>query len=358
MIVGFRILVVFSLFIAAPGIALTQPKEEVSVAPFMETPLNNWKKTTISTPGRPSLDVYVSLTSAERRPILLMIQGSKCVPLFRKENGKLRSPLFITDAKFFQDKRVHAIALERRGIRSFEAIPKEIASLDMRLRCSDSYGGLTKETRIEEAAHAINALSREPWFGDLIVVGHSEGVDIAAGLARRIAETQGSVRVSALGLLSGASPSLLFDRVVEARKNADLEALKGALDDMFFLTGEKVEGKFGGYPVKKMLSYAVASGPLADTLKSSARLFVANGTLDQKASVEGADLLVLEVLRSQPKRSVMYYNYTRLDHDFLDTKEVDYSLGVFSRFVDWGLSSKTERGFEVTGTPENPKSQE
>lgn len=340
-----RISTVFICFVAALGSnsILAQP----SISAAVSTPLSGWQKITIQEQSRPKLDVFTALSGDGRKPVLVMLQGSRCGPLFRLEAGKLKTPLFVHEPSFFSAKGVHVIAFEKRGIRSFEPIPKEVESRDSRLRCSETYGGLDKATRVEDIALAIRALRRLPWFGSLLILGHSEGADVAAGVARLLENISPPLAPHGIALLSGASPSTLFDRIVEARKQGDQKGLQEVFDDALFLTSGKADGKFGGLPVSKALSYTIKSTPLDDITFSNARLFVANGARDSKASVEGADFLVLETLRKQPSRALRYVSYTKLDHDFLDEKGNDFSAGVISDFIAWGLSSNPGREFDT-----------
>ena len=46
-------------------------------------------------------------------------------------------------------------------------------------------------------------------------------------------------------------------------------------------------------------------------------------------------------------RALRYVSYTKLDHDFLDEKGNDFSAGVISDFIAWGLSSNPGREFDT-----------
>lgn len=338
-----RILAAFLMAAWGSSVVLANP-----LAKGQTTPLSGWTRWEVkgaqegpapAERAAPLLTAYAALQGTEKRPVLLMITGSKCLPLFRLQDGKVRSPLFFTDAGFFSRHKIHGLVAERRGIRSFETIPADVAAKEVRLRCGDEYGGLTKDVRIRDVLQVVRGLSNEPWFGDLLIVGHSEGVDVAMGVAREL----GDRAVSAVGLFAGASPSLLFDLALQMRKSGNPEQVKSILEDMFYLTSGQVEGKYGGYPVRRMMSFAIESDPLSDALHTSVPLFVASGTRDVKASIESADLFVLEVLRKQPRRILRYVNYTNLDHDFRDSNGQDLSASVFDQFIRWSRASPKQR---------------
>lgn len=306
------------------------------------TPLAGWQKWSFEKKDGTRIDAYGVVDVSTRNPVLVMITGSRCAPLLRERDGKTVSPLFITDPAYFRRKGVQAIAVERRGISSFKPIPETVAAKEPRQRCSEEYGGLDKQERVDDVAFALAALQKQPWFGRIFIMGHSEGVDIAAGVAKSLAGDG----IASLGLFSGATSSLFFDFVVGARLADDETQVQSVFDGLIWLTGPTAAGKYGGYPIKKFLSYAVNSSILDDTLATEVPLFVANGTADKKAAVAGADVFVVEVLRKQPRRAVHYVNYPDLDHEYVDKSGTDYSVKVFDQFIDWSFSADKGRKFE------------
>ncbi len=306
----------------------------------LKTPLAGWRKWTVERPGMQTLDVYIAGDTTEKKPVLLLVTGSKCRPVFDvKENGKVNSPLFTTDASFYRKTGFITVVMERRGVKSFEPIPPEIAAIDIRTRCRDDYGALSKFDRVKDLEDCVRALRREKWFGKLAILGHSEGVDVTTGLAK----TLGDQDILALGLMAGASPSQFGDFILEARAQKDNIKAMAIFDDVIWLTSEKAEGKYGGYPLKRWRSYAIESTPMEDVRESMVPVFVANGSRDTHAPIGGADTFVLELLRRQEKRNVLYLSIADLDHNFMDAKGNDLSLAVIKEFAAWALSSDKGR---------------
>lgn len=307
--------------------------------PVHELPqLPGWKSLRYTTAQGEQAEAY-AVRDATPRQVLLMVTGSKCIPLFMRHPNdphKVVSRLFISDATFYRQHGIHALAIERKGLHSFQALPADKAALPSNQRCSRDYGGLTKSERVEDIYQALQPLLQEPWFGKLLLMGHSEGTDVAMALARRLPQE----RVQAVGLFAGATPSLLFDFVAQFRENKDTEALNSFFEDILWVSAHEQQGKFGGYPVERMRSFAVESSPLDDALATEMPLYVVNGLADSHASPLGSDAFVIELLRKQPKRSISYITYANLNHDFTDPQGQDHSPEVFSHFISWAHQLK------------------
>jgi esterase/lipase len=304
------------------------------------TQLEGWSRWTVPAKDGSLLDVY-GVVDDVRRPVLVMIIGSRCQPLFRSKGEKVVSPLLEKDASFFRKQGVHVLALERRGIKSFEPLPEDIEKLDGRLRCSKKFGGLTKEDRISDSQDAILSLSREPWFGDLILMGHSEGGDIISGLSNQL----DNLKIKSLGFFAAAGTSQFYGHILQARKAQDSKRLEETFSGLFYASETDATGKFGGYPVERIKSFAIASTPLDDVLENQIPIFTATGSRDEKAPIEDADIFAVEVIRKQPSRKVLYLNYTELNHDLENKEGNDLSREVLSDFLKWTQDFNPERKF-------------
>lgn len=303
------------------------------------TELAPWSRWTLERPQAPAIDVF-SAHSLEARPVVVVIQGSKCYPVFsyREKDGvsKIVTPLIFEEVTDPRLPRVHVVAVERRGIKSFGPRPTD------RPECTDAFGGVTKDDRVRDVADAVLALSQQPWARGFFLLGHSEGVDVATGVAKRL----GPKYIKAVGLLSGGGPTQFFDFAMAARRSKDDKALKRVFDDMVWITSKDAEGKYNGFPIKRWRSYALASSPLDDLRDLSIPVFVAQGAADAQASVEGSDLLVLELLRN-PTRSVRYVLVPDGDHDFRDAEHRPHHVEVVLDFLTWALDPARPRGLRI-----------
>ena len=304
--------------------------------------LPGWSKWTIAKTDGTTLDIF-GVVDEVKRPVVVMLIGSRCQPLFQLKGGAVTTPLLEKDAQFFRSRGFHTVALERRGIKSFEPLPEAIQKLPGTQRCSESYGGLTKSDRIEDSRDAIVALSREPWFGDLILMGHSEGGDVISGLSNKLK----GLNIKALGFFAGAGNSLFYNFILRGRKGAASKNVAEVFENLIWITSSEANGKFGGYPYARMKSFAIDSTPLDDVLKNDIPIFIANGSRDEKEPIEDADAFAVEVLRKQPLRPIRYVNYMQLNHDLENKQGVDEGRETLADFLAWVKKPEPARSFQL-----------
>ncbi len=308
----------------------------VLVGPTLRQP---WTQYRVERPGAAPLDAYLSNTS-ERRPLVLLVPGGDCRPLFSivVRDGKRRlrvTPLF-ADAAVENPPAVHIGAVERHGLKSFTDDP------GADLTCTAERGGIGKRERVQELADAVLAFSREPWVSEVILAGHGEGADVAAGAVRAL----GGHGVSAVGLFAGAGPTRFFDDVIEGMYDQDFRAVKQALDDEARLAQRPDGGTYRDAPVEHTVSFALDSTPLDDLRATPVPVFVAHGTADTTASAEGAEVFVAEMLRDRGVH-VRFLLLPGLDHDFENAGGESWSRPVFDAFLEWALSSDHATGTTV-----------
>lgn len=305
------------------------------VGPTLRQP---WQQYRIERPGAAPLDAYVSNTS-ERRPLLLLVPGAECRPLFstvmRDGRPSPRATQPFIAAVVDSPPSVHVAALERHGLKSFVDDPGADPP------CTAERGGLSKRERVQEVADAVIAFSREPWVSEVILAGHGEGADVVAGAARAVGN-----KVAAVGLFAGAGPSQFFDYVMDGMYDQDLDAVKEALDDEARLAQRPDGGTYRGLPVARTVGYALDSTPLDDLRDTHVPVFVAHGTADTAASIEGAEVFAVEMLRD-PKRHLRFLILPGLDHEFENAGGASFARATFDAFLDWALSVDHPTGTAV-----------
>lgn len=307
----------------------------VGIAPVK--PFERWR---VDRPDAPAVDVYVA-RSDERRPLVVYVQGSKCLPLFMVGPGRLVSTIGDPAAIVPLLSRVHFAVVERRGLTSFGKPPATEAEMQEEAQCTPEHGGVAKGERVADVADAIVALSHEAWVSSVSVVGHSEGADVAAGVGRVLGTS-----LTGVGLLSGAGITRFFDETVLARRTGNDDAVKQSLDDLVWITGPEASGDYRGASITRQLTYAVDSTPLDDLRGSAVPVFVAGGTRDDKAPIEGADAFVAELLRGKDRR-VTYLLLPGLDHDLAKLDGAEHWNDVLSSFVDWLLTPDKPRAVTI-----------
>jgi hypothetical protein len=106
-------------------------------------------------------------------------------------------------------------------------------------------------------------------------------------------------------------------------------------DELLQLTSPAPPAAYRGFPVERYQSYAIRSTMLDDLRPLRVPIFVAQGTRDRNTPVAGADLLAVELLRSDPQRAVRYLILPGLDHGFCDGAGSDHQGEVLHAFLDF-----------------------
>jgi pimeloyl-ACP methyl ester carboxylesterase len=302
-----------------------------------DPPRAPWQRWKIRRDTAPDLDAYVTADPAPR-PLVVFAAGSHCVPVFfYQQQGKerrFRSTLPFQDFLDRGQHRVHFAVVERRGLRSFEDLP----ATDLHDECTPEHGSISKEDRVRDVADVVLALEAQSWVSQVFVAGHSEGADVAAGVARALPRD-----VRAIGLFAGGGPSQFFDHVEQARGDGSDAAVQAVFDELLTMTGAHRPTEYRGFPAERYLSYAVRSTLLDDLRDLDLPVFIAQGTRDHNSAVASADLLAVELLR-RSERAVLYLVLPGLDHGFFSLDGIDHQTVVFTRFLDW--AARPDRGVE------------
>jgi pimeloyl-ACP methyl ester carboxylesterase len=236
--------------------------------------------------------------------------------------------------------RAHFAAIEKRGVASFGPIRDHN---DERAPCSPEYeAGVSKRERVRDIVDAVDSLSREPWVGPVLVAGHSEGGDLAAGVAHALRQ-----RIAAVGIFGSAGPSQLVDFAIYAHRTGTVEAAREAFSEIQTVIDPKSQRPWRGHSLIRWRSYAVESTPLDEMRSCEVPTFVAHGSRDSNSPVESADMFVVELLRTNPARPIFYVRVHDGDHGLGAPNQQNYLPFAFDHFLNWGLSQSKERGVLV-----------
>ncbi|MFL5348418.1 MAG: alpha/beta hydrolase family protein [Hyalangium sp.] len=288
----------------------------------------------------PALDVYV-MHDETPRPLLVLLAGSGCTPLFfhLEREGKRLTGTRLTFALSLMQAHagLHVATVEKVGVHSFE-----LYSGDGMSDCSEEYERhVAKPERVRAVADAITALAAQPWVTQVLLVGHSEGADVAAGVTRLLGEK----RVAAVGIMAGAGPSQLFDEVLFARRDAEPGGVRAAFDEVLRVTDPAARGRWNGHSLTRWRSYAVDTTPLEELRASRVPVFIAHGSEDESVPIESADLLAVELMRDR-SRPVFYLYLPGHDHSFRGKDRADDARAVLDRFLEWALSPMKATGVQ------------
>ena len=175
----------------------------------------------------------------------------------------------------------------------------------------------------------MTALAGQPWASGFILVGHSEGTDVATGVLKsRPAEP-----VLAAALFAGAGPTPFWSEY--ASDGGTRAGFERAFNRVRML--QTLDDGHMYYLARYWKTFWLESTPLDDVRESTVPLFVAHGTRD--GTILAPDLFVLEALRQQPKRPLRYVVLENGDHAF-ETKPGQSRIPeIFNDFLDWVLDS-------------------
>lgn len=203
----------------------------------------------------------------------------------------------------------------------------------------------TLERWSEAIVAAIRAACESPEVdrARVLVVGHSEGGQVAAKIAHDLPETVTHVAVAA-----GGGPTFLFDLLSLARSGVyfsevsdDPEArVQHVLDEWRKIEADptSTERYFFGHPYRYWSSF-LASSPMQLLEGVNARIYIAQGTDDQAVDPTSADVLYAHLV-ARGRRPV-YDRVEGADHSFgYEDRERPHGWPeLYARIVDWFLTS-------------------
>lgn len=317
---------------------------DIKAEKVSQTELKPWDYWKISGEDGYQTDTYV-VSDKKEKPLVIMVPGSKCIPLFlvKRQNGKKRllSTLIFQDAVNNVPSKVHFAAVERHGIKSFTDVPEKFPP------CTETYGGFTKESRVKDVVNAVRAFSREKWVKEIFLVGHSEGADVVSGVAKYLGNKGlEKNKVKVIGFLSSGGPTQFFDHIEEERLSGNHEGAKEVFDELLSFTGGKPSAEYRGFPAKRYQTFAIDSTPLDDLKDLSIPVFIAHGTADRNSPIVSDDLLAAELLRQNKDRKVKYLMLKDLDHGYWLDENNWYGDLVFNKFLEWAMNINRNREVE------------
>lgn len=292
-----------------PAPAVPQPIENAHLA---ATP---YRELTSVRPDGTALHWFApaaALASPAGRPVVIWLEGSGCNGQFLLRDGRLRYGTYAVLAELARGALV--VAPEKRGIpfghtgpggQATQCPPEFIAHATLGERMADV-------SLLIDAVRALGADSSR-----ILLVGHSEGADVAGNVARQRPD------VTHVAFLAGGGPVQMFDFAVLLRREArekglpheQVEAAVTALEEDF----RKIQADpqsttrfFRGHAFRRWSDY-FAHPPMEGLLATKARLFVAHGTLDTSVPIESFDLLTMELVRAR-RTDVVVRRYAGTGH--------------------------------------------
>ncbi len=204
-----------------------------------------------------------------------------------------------------------------------------------------------KEERVRNASQLIDVVWKEHGrFAGLYVIGYSEGVDVAARLARSRSDVRALVMMGGGGYAQADEvrvglhermdiPGAFFDRV-QARM-IDRHVWRTT---MYVLADASPDKNLMGLSYRRWSSY-IASAPADDLLHAEfGRALSVHGGCDRRSPIRSARHMQ-EMLRVGGKHTLR--EYRDLDHDFRDEHGTDHLAEVLEDAFAW-LFPPVEQG--------------
>jgi pimeloyl-ACP methyl ester carboxylesterase len=296
----------------------------------------SWSEYSVAGPAR-QIRLFLAHDN-QPKPIVFLLQGSGCLPSFTVDgDGSYHPTSLFQDVVAAGSRRVHFAVVEKAGVaplkfdQSMNQKEKARAFEIAGFSCTrEFFESATKPVRVDDVRAVMSALAGQPWTSGFILVGHSEGTDVATGVLRsRPAES-----VLAAALFASAGPSHFWS--AHASEGGTRAGFERAFNRIRTLQTADDRRGISSPWYMNWRTFQVDSSPLDDVRESMVPLFVAQGTRD--GTILAADLFVLEAIRQQPNRSLRYVVLENGDHAF-EAAGQSRIPQIFNDFLDWALDS-------------------
>lgn len=246
----------------------------------------------LSREGAPDVEYFISKTR-EPAPLVLLIQGSGCAPVFSGLDTLRRSSNVFGYVDLAQQGKYAVMVVNK------PFAPKEAPAGGGIIACPTEFNEyFTLEDWVRDLGRAFDHAAQLPWVraDSALALGVSEGATAAAGLA----EKEG--RIASVALIGASGPSQYYDFVVGAyAAGGGDEAVKRRLDEL-----EETRQKIAaapdsakllawGHPYKRWTSFFRMSSTRA-LLKSQARVYIVGGMQDRSVPILSSEAMASELL--------------------------------------------------------------
>jgi dipeptidyl aminopeptidase/acylaminoacyl peptidase len=269
----------------------------------------------------------------QRKPLLVFVNGSGAQSqFFFMPDGSVGWGIYAAIGPLASDE-YHVVTCDKRGIEV--GYNGENSSWPL-----EYHRYATFEDRVAEIRLLIDRLLREPLVDPsrILIIGSSEGADIAAGVAAE------DPRITHCAFLAGGGATQLFDFLIFQRKKMGrmnnspeqiVESLQKIEDEFrkIFADPASDTKMYNGHAYRRWSSFC-SHPPLESLLKTKAKLFLAHGTEDENSSIESFDLLLAEMIRHR-KTNVLSRRYPGIGHILLRPGPSKPSEDVFNDILKW-----------------------
>lgn len=259
---------------------------------------------------------YISRPKTVPAPIMLMIQGSGCVPIIIERPGGAYSTLFDM-LPFGQEGRFAVVVVEKPFAANANA---QNPSADQ--PCSAEFNkDFTADSWLQALRASVQDARKSPWVDQkrTLVLGHSEGAVMATMLAASDA------RITDVVAIGGSGTTQLYDFIVHAyhacfdvpRCLADVENNVRAIAKN---PNSSIEFAWG-HPFKRWSSF-FRIDPSEELLRSKSRVYIAFGTADNAVPALSQEIIVAKLLAAG--RDVTVRRVPDADHSLRQTGATNF----------------------------------
>lgn len=229
---------------------------------------------------------YYASTPQKPAPLLLMIQGSGCVPILASESGG--STLFNLGV-YAQEQRFAVIAVEK---------PHAMAQSQdggTAQGCSKEFNeDFTAASWVEALRASVAHARRSPYVDQrrTLVMGFSEGAVMASLLAAR------DPKITDVILIGGSGTTQLFDLMLGAYDCFDASACISQVEAQakaISANSLSTTNFAWGHPYKRWSSFFRVD-PAEELLRSKARVYLAFGTRDESVPPPSQELIAAKLM--------------------------------------------------------------
>ncbi|MDE0637004.1 MAG: hypothetical protein OXI43_14300 [Candidatus Poribacteria bacterium] len=249
-----------------------------------------------------------------KKPIILLLQGSGANSFFSEKDGKYYTPLLFSALEHLI-KDWHVIGIEKRGVQLGDF--KDFHGYE---RASQEYiEHATLFGRVDDINRVIDYFQSADTLYDgneLVVIGHSEGSHVAAGVAAT------NRNVTHLVLLGFSAAHGLFDAFISLRRQLKSGKISGQefIEKYNWFTSKYRDirtnpqslQEFYGHTYKRWASYCFDVS-LQNLAAITLPIFLGIGSLDENAI--GSDYFIADLVK-RGKDNLTYKNYLDCDHGF------------------------------------------
>lgn len=257
-----------------------------------------------------------------RKPVFLFVQGSLPTPVIRyDEKGPFRVFPFKAD-DYLAD--YHLVIISKPGV----PLVADVKQLSPNHEYSDPKTGQVPlaycqrnylDYYVARDAAVLRYLARQPWVEarDITAMGHSEGSNVVARLARRPGPLRRVV------YLSGSPLGRMLTVIAGNRQDADSVGAENNFAYWKEVVASPKQNTCLGDPHILVSSLSSTQTPVDDFRHSKIPVFVGYGTRDRSALLE--DYLRLEMIRAG-KTNLTFRAYPELEHNFFGftNGKIDY----------------------------------